>query len=791
MNIKKLISLASILLVSGCATLAVINFADLYGNSDPRERTVEQLPSDHIDYWSQVKPVVDNRCVVCHSCYDAPCQLKMSSIEGIVRGSSQERIYDLSRLTTAPTSRLFEDGQSVFDWRRQGFYPALNERHNTAEANREASLIYKMLQLKDHNPMPSDKILSSEFDLSLDRTQSCPKDNEFQRYAIDYPLGGMPYALPGLKSDEADKIMTWVEQGANYTARPPLAKKYLTAIEQWETWLNGDSLKRQLSSRYIYEHLFVAHLYFNDPSFSQGEKQYFKLVRSATPPGEPIKRINSRRPFDDPEVDRVYYRLLAHKATIIAKTHMPYALDQKRMARWQQLFETADFEVNTLPTYSKKIASNPFLAFADLPVNSRYLFMLDEAQHTIMGFIKGPVCRGQVALNVINDHFWVYFIEPDLTLEALTSEFLEENGENLELPAILESTIFRPITHWKHYAKLQKKQLAERDKFIAKHKHKISDINLEMIWDGNGHNPNAALTIMRHFDSATVEKGLIGTPPKTAWVIGYTLLERIHYLLVAGYDVYGNAGHQFVTRTYMDFLRMEGESNFLLMLPIAERKKVREFWYRNAEDQVAEYMTLPTLENGHEPAIDYNSDNKQLELYQKIAERLQPALASTQAARSDEFSQLQALNIMPASAVAQLPQTAIIQVEKQQGNQSGQQTQYSYYTLLRNDAHLSMTSMFGESANRIPAEDRAMILEGIIGSYPNVFYRLKHEQLDEFIAELSQLSGNDSYSQFLDQYGVRRSDPNFWQFSDQLASDYRRSQPIRSGLLDYNRLENR
>ena len=42
--------------------------------------------------------------------------------------------------------------------------------------------------------------------------------------------------------------------------------------------------------------------------------------------------------------------------------------------------------------------------------DSRYRFMLERAQFSIMNFIKGPVCRGQVALNEINDHFWVFFI---------------------------------------------------------------------------------------------------------------------------------------------------------------------------------------------------------------------------------------------------------------------------------------------------------------------------------------------------------------------------------------------
>ena len=92
-------------------------------------------------------------------------------------------------------------------------------------------------------------------------------------------------------------------------------------------------------------------------------------------------------------------------------------------------------------------------------------------------------------------------------------------------------------------------------------------LTLDMIWDGGGVNQNAALTVFRHFDSATVVKGLVGEDPKTAWVIDYPLLERIHYLLVAGYDVYGNAGLQLFSRLYMDFLRIGGEFNFLYFLP--------------------------------------------------------------------------------------------------------------------------------------------------------------------------------------------------------------------------------
>jgi len=45
--------------------------------------------------------------VVCHGCYDAPCQLKMSSIEGIERGASSEKVYVSARVHPAPLTRIF------------------------------------------------------------------------------------------------------------------------------------------------------------------------------------------------------------------------------------------------------------------------------------------------------------------------------------------------------------------------------------------------------------------------------------------------------------------------------------------------------------------------------------------------------------------------------------------------------------------------------------------------------------------------------------------------------------
>ena len=93
--------IAAILIVGGCAAYGESKLEQRYGTAAPRERVVDTVADENVDYWSDVKPVIEQRCVVCHACYDAPCQLKMSSIEGIERGATPEIVYNQSRINKA------------------------------------------------------------------------------------------------------------------------------------------------------------------------------------------------------------------------------------------------------------------------------------------------------------------------------------------------------------------------------------------------------------------------------------------------------------------------------------------------------------------------------------------------------------------------------------------------------------------------------------------------------------------------------------------------------------------
>ena len=86
-------------------------------------------------------------------------------------------------------------------------------------------------------------------------------------------------------------------------------------------------------------------------------------------------------------------------------------------------------QVGALPSYAVEVASNPFETFRELPIDARYRFLLDEAQFFIMNFIKGPVCRGQMAVDVIEDQFWVVFVDPKANAEAIEGEVLLRQAE--------------------------------------------------------------------------------------------------------------------------------------------------------------------------------------------------------------------------------------------------------------------------------------------------------------------------------------------------------------------------
>ena len=98
-------------------------------------------------------------------------------------------------------------------------------------------------------------------------------------------------------------------------------------------FFNGDELRSQLVSRYLYEHLFLAHVHFTPKT-----RDFYRLVRSRTNAPAPVDEIVTVRPYDDPKILRVYYRFVRLVETIVQKTHVPFELSDRKLARFRELF---------------------------------------------------------------------------------------------------------------------------------------------------------------------------------------------------------------------------------------------------------------------------------------------------------------------------------------------------------------------------------------------------------------------------------------------------------------------
>ncbi len=313
-------------------------------------------------------------------------------------------------------------------------------------------------------------------------------------------------------------------------------------------------------------------------------------------------------------------------------------------------------------------------------------------------------------------------------------------------------------------------------------------LDLSLIWDGDGRNRNAALTIFRHFDSASVVQGLIGAPPKTAWVINYPLFERIFYLLVGGYDVYGNVGHQLNSRLYMDFMRMEGEFNFLVFLPQAVRESTALYWYRGATGEAREYVYGKNAYLNAESSVRYRSGDPQRELYELLRQHLAPVLD----ARFDLAgvpdgrlrAELQSLAAVKGASLSWLPEMSVLRIDDAAGGPR-------YFTLLRNTAHANVAHLAREKSELLPDENTLTVVPGFIGAYPNAIYRVAADDLPALRDAIAGMASEGDYRKLADRFALRRTNPQFWAGSDALHEAYGAWAPLEAGLFDYNRFQNR
>lgn len=732
-----------------------------------------------ISFVNHIKPILDNRCVSCHSCYNSPCQLKLSSFEGLQRGASKADIY-ANRLSASNPTRLFVDAVNEKQWREKGFFSVTDELENSNE-----SIMMQYLNQKMKNPLNIGDYSPETDELS------CVKDkDELAEYFDDNPHKGMPYGFPALEKKEYNLLMTWLKQGLPNDTINLIPNNEQSEINKFEDFFNNLDIKHQVSARYIYEHLFLAHISFDDKS-----ENFYELVRSKTPSGKEVEIIATKFPYDEIK-EKFYYRFRKIESSIVHKTHMVYKLNDLKLQRYKELFINTKWPIkpHTI-TYDNNMAANALEVFEQIPANSRYKFLLDDIHYIIMTFIRGPVCKGQIALNVIEDNFWIMFMDPKYDLSIQDRFFLHDNLKNLAIPNQFgeDPNISKTFSILDNY-KLSKQYQTNKAKVYKRYY--PQGLSLDSIWKGNKQDNDSILTIYRHFNSASVHKGALGNIPKTLWLIDFPLIERIYYSLVAGFDLFGNTAHQLLVRKHMDRLRIEGESNFLEYLPKNSREEYFNSWYQG---WLASYLSV-YIPTGANTNISYKTKDYKNEFISKLLEHTNnkkdeinfiendyksSEIKKTYNSKDEIEETLKTLTLPNSSSFIKHftnseSNLAYLRIKMQ--NQDD-----LVYTVVINRWHKNVALLFDEESRLDSSKDTMNFIKGFIGSYPNVFLEVEQKDLNDFFTLIKDYKNTQSDIDKILKYTINRANPNFWQSYDWFNNEFKKQDPLNYGLFDLNR----
>ena len=132
-----------------------------------------------------------------------------------------------------------------------------------------------------------------------------------------------------------------------------------------------------------------------------------------------------------------------------------FPFDDEQFARVNELFIQAPWPTEPyLVGYKKKTERQ---SVRGLRANSRtHPLPMASGQRAICDhdpLSGGPVCKGQVALNVINDHFWLLFLDPEYDLSVKYPGFLRLHHLNLRMPIEDGSNhrLYKVLLKDKHY----------------------------------------------------------------------------------------------------------------------------------------------------------------------------------------------------------------------------------------------------------------------------------------------------------------------------------------------------
>jgi hypothetical protein len=391
------------------------------------------------------------------------------------------------------------------------------------------------------------------------------------------------------------------------------------------------------------------------------------------------------------------------------------------------------------------------------------------------------------------------FLDPEADQTVTYPDFLLEQARNLALPdeAGSDEKITQAFSneYRERYIRFYAAKAKLYDKMVP------AGQGLDAIWPGRRPSDAPVLTVYRHFDSASVHKGVLGRLPRTLWVIDYPQFERIYYALVAGFDVFGNVAHQLNVRRYMDYLRVEGELNFLQFLPADQRLSTIQSWYVGVG--AVEDTDSQELLTRRPTKVEYSTGEPKRELIEKVVrERIlksteisfdrvnyradgQPVpMPKSFKTHEDVVNGFRALTAPGTGFIRHMNGYGVNVMYLRVRDYAGEDR---FISIVINRWHDNVNSIFFEKRTLDPAKDTIDFLPESIGAYPNYFFEVEAEDIPDFFDMLENFDDSPEYVAKVHKYGVNRADPHFWEAYDWFQARMFEQKPIEGGLYDLTR----
>ncbi len=150
---------------------------------------------------------------------------------------------------------------------------------------------------------------------------------------------------------------------------------------------------------------------------------------------------------------------------------------------------------------------------------------------------------------------------------------------------------------------------------------------------------------------------------------------------------------------------------------------LRDFWYRDAEDEAKQFVMTDSVAFDRPSDIQYKTADPKQELLDMLQQRLPGAAAHRYLTGEPRFDKLQTLQGTPFSL---MPEVSFLEV-------LGADSAEHVYTIVHNDGYSNNAQIFKEAQRRIPQEDYLTVVKGFIGAYPNAFFQVQDQDLDDFV----------------------------------------------------------